>query len=125
MPKQKQKSDRALYSDKTRSFNQSECALYRNFIIIQHKTVFVSWCQRLQKYHLSKKYRYQDCVFLVIGISVYLSTYYVFNTTKKHAEHFVILSANQVYQLSLNLFFLCSIRLSKMDIYSCINTQLI
>ena len=26
-------SDRALYSDKARSFNQSECALYRNFII--------------------------------------------------------------------------------------------
>ena len=33
MPKQKQKSDRALYSDKARSFNQSERALYRNFII--------------------------------------------------------------------------------------------
>ena len=71
----------------------------------------------MQKYHLSKKYHYQDCVFLIIGISVYLPTYYVFNTTKKHAEHFVILSANQVYQLSLNLFFLCSIRLSKMDIF--------
>ena len=26
-------SDRALYSDKARSFNQSERALYRNFII--------------------------------------------------------------------------------------------
>ena len=28
-------SDRALYSDKTRSFNQSERALYRNFIIMK------------------------------------------------------------------------------------------
>ena len=57
---------------------------------------------------MSKKYHHQDCVFLITGISVYLPTYYVFNTTKKHAEQFVILSANQVYQLSLNLFFLCS-----------------
>ena len=31
-------SDRALYSDKARSFNQSERALYRNFNIIKNKT---------------------------------------------------------------------------------------
>ena len=30
-------SDRALYSDKARSFNQSERALYLNFIINENK----------------------------------------------------------------------------------------
>ena len=30
-------TDRALYSDKARSFSQSERALYRNFIIINNK----------------------------------------------------------------------------------------
>ena len=33
-------SDRALYSDKARSFNQSERALYRNFIIKLNSEIF-------------------------------------------------------------------------------------
>ena len=37
-------SDRALYSDKARSFNQSERALYRNFIIILNKSIFLGAC---------------------------------------------------------------------------------
>ena len=57
----------------------------------------------LQKYHFSKKYHYQDCVFFITGISVYLPTYYV-SLQQKHAEYLVILSANQAYQLSLTRF---------------------
>ena len=58
-------SDRALYSDKARSFNQSERALYLNFIIkystVQYSTVQCSAVQYSTVHHSTVQYSAVQC----------------------------------------------------------------
>ena len=44
-------SDRALYSDKARSFNQSERALYRNFIIKHNNVLYNLFSNVFDKFY--------------------------------------------------------------------------
>ena len=66
-------SDRALYSDKARSFNQSERALYLDFIIIKVKKYFKT------KYDLNyndQKSSYQiDKLWLKLNLSNILGSF--------------------------------------------------